>query len=383
MSNNLARDFVALFVVSAGMIGSCIAEPAFVPVDVEVCGASANVRDPEFDSKNRRMLFSDDKQRLKVAGIKLDGSIQSPSCRCEVIDTNLTLSMPGISFFNGGEWAKSQSGLEIFYTKLDTSQRPVLARAWLDGSWRTETLENGTDRAFPGPSSDPLDPNSRLFYWRLLSDGSYEMLWRESTQPSVEHTMPGFIGNNSGGVPRWIPGQRSLTTVLPDAQGTMQAAKYNIDEGSTVFLTADAGNKDEVWMWSAPEFQNQAVFFTVVDGCCIRIYREIGGVWTVVKTVNSADLSSFRNLYSPQPFVYKNKSYIAMQLASGGRYTTSEIWIVAVDPDDNLARQVSDPTLPPGVRNEPEWFVTPLGLFVYYTQVSRGGFSLRRANSGL
>ena len=371
---------VTALMIHADTLGQTV---PFVPEDIEVCPAFANVRDPEFDSRGGRMVFSDKRQRLKVAAIRGDGRIASPFCRGEVIDSGLSLKMPGISFFNGPEWGRSENGTEIYYTKLNARGSPALARAWKNVSWNTEFLINGDDRGFPVPSIGPSDAQVRLFYFRPNDDGSYDTLWRESADPFNEHPFPGFVGPNSGGAPRWIPGQRAIATTVEDADGVMQAARYLIDDEVIELLTTDEGEKDEVWMWSAPEFGDDLVFYAVVDGCCIRVYRQLGSEWVVINTIRSTDFSSNPNIFSPQPFVFKGRSYIAMQLASAGRYSPSEIWIAAIDPGKPLLRQVSDPSLPAQVRNEPEWFSNATAAYVYYSEVSRSGFSLRRAKTGL
>ncbi len=355
----------------------------FVPEDIEVCPASANVLDPEFDSRTGRMVFSDAQQRLKIAAIRSDGRIASPLCKGTIIDSGLLLSMPGINLLNGAEWGRSENGTDIYYTKLNDQGNSTLARAWQDVSWRTEFLPNGEERGLPLPSIGPGDSQVRLLYFRQKGEDSYEILWRESTDPFNEHSFPGYVGTNSGSAPRWIPGQRAITTTLEDTNGIMQAARYFIGDEVTELLTTDEGEKDEVWMWSAPEFGNDLVFYTVVDGCCIRVYRQIENEWVVINTIRSSDFSANPNIFSPEPFTYKNRSYISMQLASAGRYSPSEIWIAAIDPANPLLRQVSDPSSPAQVRNEPEGFFNATGAYIYYSLVNRSGLSLRRAKTGL
>lgn len=359
---------------------------AFFVEDVEICPAAAQIRDPEFNMRDKTVAFTDASQRLKVAPVLADTTLGAKGCAGRVIDTNITISLPGITFRNGAEWARSQTGPELFYAKLGPLGQPQLARAWPNGSggWSTQLLENGDYRQFPVGSINDTDTQSRIFYWRLNPDNSTTTLWRESNAPATEREFPGFVGLNTGGAPRWVPGLRAISTTVPDAQGFLQAAIYNIDSGTLQVLTSDPVSKDEVWLWQAPEFGNAWTMVTVVNGCCVRVYRQTGSTWSQVHGFAASDLSATaRAIFSPEPVVYRGRSYLAFQLASSLRYGPSSIWIAAIDPAAPLYRQVSDPATPTQVRNEPEWYVDRNGAWVFYTQVNQVGYALRRTKTGL
>jgi hypothetical protein len=170
---------------------------------------------------------------------------------------------------------------------------------------------------------------------------------------------------------------------VPDSNGVLQAARYDIDTEETEILTTDAGDKSEVWMWSAPEFGGDFVFSTVVDGCCLRVYRQLDGVWTVIRTFDPSAFSQRPAIFSPEPLVHNGQSYVVMQLAAR-RYGPGDIWIASIDPAQPMLVQISDPAQPNVVRTEPEWMTTPNGVFVYYTAVAAGRrFSLRRLETPL
>jgi len=357
----------------------------FTPQDVKICPASAGIRDPEFDAVSQRMTFFDTMGRLKVVPIQADGSVASPGCRGgTVVDTGVTLKVPGFPLLNGPEWARSQDGPEIFYTKLDAQQQPALARAWKNGdTWQSEFLGLGVNRGVPIPTTEATDLHARIFYAYQPPDAAWEWRWRDSRDAATEAAFPGIAMQSSGGAPRWVQGQRAIATVVPDANGVLQAARFDIDSATIELLTVDAGNKDEVWMWPAPEFNGEQVFMTVVDNCCLRIYRQLAGVWTVIQTADAASFSGKPFIFSPEPFVYKDRSYVVMQL-SRQKYSAAELWIVAIDPASPLLRQVSDPSVPDNVRSEPEFMATPDGAFIYYTMVEgKERASLYRADTGL
>jgi hypothetical protein len=349
--------------------------------DVQVCPFSANVVDPEFDSASQRMVFVDPQGRLRIVPLKADGTPKTPGCAGTVVDTGATLAVPGFDLKNGAEWARSKLGTEVYYTKLDAGQQPVLARAsFSNGGWKIQLLADGEMRGLPLPTTDANDQQPRIMYVQALPDGTFPTLWREGRDPRTEAAFPGSVSDRSGGAPRWVPGQRAITTTQVDARGIAQAIKYSIDSETIEKLTADRGDKDEVWMWPAPEFGNEPIFITVVNGCCLRVYRQIGGVWTVIHTLDAADFSIYPRIFSPEPFVYKGHSYVSMQLGTE-RNGNSDIWIAAVDASAPLLRQVSDPSTL-RIRNEPEFMSTPSGAYNYTTLVGSQA-SLRRAATGL
>ncbi|WP_187293836.1 hypothetical protein [Gloeobacter kilaueensis] len=355
-----------------------------MPEEINVCPASSGVVDPEFDSTSSQMTYFDQTQNLiRVATVTANGTIAPPSCKGPVVAPEAVLSLEGFPLKNGPEWARSERGLEIFYTSVGPDEQNWLARAFFDGSWKHQLLAMGQNRALPLASVDVNDTQPRILYARLLEEGGYDLAWRESTQATSEAAFPASITQSTGGAPRWVSGQRAITTALSDAGGIVQAVRYWIDSGRTEFLTADAGDKDEVWMWQAPEFNGESIFFAVVDEKTIRIYRRIGGLWTAINAIDPSTFSAKPKIFSPEPFVYKGRSYISLQLSTA-KYDPSEIWIAAVDPAAPLVRQISDPAQPNVVRSEPEWIATPKGAYVFFNHIEKNNqFSLWRAKTGL
>jgi hypothetical protein len=371
----------ALATCSGGGMPAAALAQEFVPDDVEVCPGVFEVRDPEILVRRNRIVFMDAAGQLKVSKLGAGGTLGNRGCLGQVIDDNLAISLPGVTFKNGAEWAQSEAGAELYYAKLGSSGEPILARARLvDGTWQTELLTGGTHRAFPIATMNKEDEQPAILYWRLNEDLSTTTLWRFADDPDSEREYPGFIGPNTGGNPRWVRGMRAITTVVPDEFGIMQAAIHYVDAGVTEVLTNDATPKDEVWMWQAPEFGDEWVFSTIVSGTVVRIYRKLDGFWQVVHSFSG--IAPFNRIYSPEPFTYEGRSYLAMQFATSVRYGPSNIWIASIDPEQPLLRQLSQPgTI--AVRNEPEWYADEAGAYVYYTEVTPSGFSLHRATTGL
>jgi hypothetical protein len=318
-----------------------------------------------------------------VTSLRADGSVGPAGCAGTIIDQG-TWGWPGnTGGYNGPEWARSQRGLEIFYLKPLADGTPSLARAWGGGSagWQTESLLSGDRRATITTTHDDTDPQARLMYLYRTPAGQPLPLWRESTDPATESMYPGNFSKATGGVPRWIPGQRAISLTQADSAGVRQAIRYSIDNRTVEMLTSDAGNKDEVWMWSAPEFGGDLVFIAVVDGCCLRVYRQVGVTWVLINSIDAPSLANLSLIFSPEPRVYKGRSYVALQVGNQLYDPASQIWVVAIDPAAPLVRQISDPSS--AVRTEPEWLVTPQGAYVYYTQAATKGNSLRKAAVGI
>ncbi len=368
----------------AAHISGVAAPAAFVPNDIQVCPASAQVLDPEFDSRSQLMTFMDARARLRVTSIKSDGMVGPAGCAGRILDQG-SWGFPGnVAGYNGPEWGRSQEGLEIYFVKfLSDGVTPSLARAWANGGgWQTELLANGEDRATILVSTNDTDPQARLMYLRRMPSGALRSFWRESTEPT-ETIYPGAFNRSTGNAPRWIAGQRAISLVMTDSKGVSQAARYWIDTKTMEQLTSDAGNKSEVWIWSAPEFGGDLVLTTVVDGCCLRVYRQLGETWTLVNTIDAPSFSGLTSIFSPEPIVYRGRSYVALQVGNELMDPASQIWVTSIDPAAPLLRQVSEPGVA-AIRTEPEWMLTLQGAFVYYSQQDTPrGKSLRRAATGL
>ncbi len=355
----------------------------FVPNDVLVCPAAADIVDPEIEPGGSGMVFNTTTGELRVTSIRPDGTFGTGGCKGALIDTGAITKMPDVPFGQGAEWARSQAGTEIVYTKRMPDGSSAMWRAWRNGGvWETAMMTAGQTRGMPMASTDATDPQYRLKYLRRLASGKHLPMWRENELPETETAWRAQGNDASAGVPRWIPGLRALTTASTDSGGYAQAARYWLDTREIEILTSDPSNKDEIWMWQAPEFGNEYVFATIVDVCCIKIYRQIGGAWTPVHTIDARAFAGKPGVYSPEPWVYNGRSYLAMQVGTS-KSSLSDIWVASIDPAQPMYRKISDSVIDT-VRYEPEWFDTPDGPVVFFSQyTSTGKSSLRRAVTGI
>jgi len=357
---------------------------AFVPQDIEVCAAEFDVIDPEFDVDGSQLVYMTTAGEVRVARMRADGFVDAPGCAGELVGTDAIWTLPDKTYRQGPEWALSRSGPEVFYTKSLPDGRFALVNARRDAQgWQAKVLARGENRGMQITSKDAADPQSRIMYLRRNAAGKYVPSWRESTLPMTEASLPVTGNASSGGVPRWVPGERQMSTAALDDNGVYQAAVVSIDERSTRLLTTGPDNKDEVWLWRAPEFGGDWAMISVVDSCCLRIYREVNGIFRHVNSYDVRVLSGLNKIYSPEPVVVGGRSYISFQASNIKLDKKSQIWFVAADPAAPMARQVSDPSVR-AVRIEPEWLVTASGVFIYYTLYDGEKRSaLRRAATGL
>ena len=379
---DLVRGCAAAAALCACALSSAQTATKFVPEEVEVCSSKARVWDPEFDFATQQMAYFDGKDGLRVAAVRADGSFDPPDCAGRLVTRSVTISLPDLPFKAGPEWGLGTRGRELYITKLDGLGRPYMARVWFDGGWREAALPESTDRGLALVSAD-ADTEPRIVYMYTPSQGFYALAWREATRPETERFLPGLVDPGTGGAPRWVPGMRAVTMALPDARGTFQAVRYDIDTDRPVFLTSDSGHKDEVWLWPAPEFDGSLGLMTVVNGCCLRFYRQVSGDWRLYREVKASDFSRRPAIFSPEIHVHEGRSYVAMVLAAK-RTGKSEVWMLGVDPKGLQPVKLSDPAQKGLARSEPEWMVTPQGVFVYVSVSTKGSrFALHRLQTPL
>jgi hypothetical protein len=159
---------------------------------------------------------------------------------------------------------------------------------------------------------------------------------------------------------------------IADSTGTPQVFYSNFDVNVPVQLTFDAGEKYEVWMWCAPEFDNELVCYTLVDNIELRVYRYLpdsGSDPRPWKAVLSYMADNGHLIRSPEPFVYNGRSFIFMSHTVRPPNIRTEIWIASADPANRLFRRIT-PTDPVAQRTDPEVFITDLGPLIYFNKLT-------------
>lgn len=201
----------------------------------------------------------------------------------------------------------------------------------------------------------------------------------------------GFGSNSSAR--RWSIGALHYGFTYPlTVNGVDQAFYYDTITNTSTQLTFDDGDKSKVFMWSAPEYNGDLVLQTVINfngrsgkPVSARIYRSVGsqdpstGVFTLLTTILPTSDRPYIN--SPEPFTYKNKSYVFYLLSATptGGQAISDLYFASIVPDatgsPSFTRQVSDLNVA-AIRSDPEYFtynpnnlLNPDGsypLYLYY-----------------
>ncbi len=338
----------------------------FVPAEVPA-STTRGLIDPEFNRAKGQFTWVDLAGSVWVGGIdRATGEFLPPSGKLELIEKGAAPT-GGLGFtLNGPEWVYGADFDRIVYTRIlpGLAPTPINARlgvAWQknDGTWVRRTASADLPRNAPYGSEEPNDPSPRIAY----NDAAGNHYWREILKPETEEILPG-LPQAQFPVARFARGERSA--VYPVAVGGVsQAFRYRLDGKVLEQLTFDAGDKEQPWMWRAPEFNNEAVLMATVAQSTLVMYRQ--GLdatdptrWTAWYSLPAPLGGRF---YSTEPFVYQGKSYVVMMVIVGA-YPTS-IWVANFDGAAPLLRRVT-PESPDRARADPEIFITDRGPVVFF-----------------
>lgn len=403
--DSLIRRFPLRAAAAAAAAVALLLQPGVTatPLYPEVLVTSAPIPDYEFDwgsrgsncptcnfgEGNAQLTFSDNEGNLWLAKVDYDtGNFIPSNGRGVQLDGN---TAKVADFGNGPEWVASKNGSQIVYTRYtdglppspETAQIAVLTRT--ASGWTKEILPNSLQRATPSGSTDLEDADPRINYVESTKEAVY---WRRLSDPGTEVDMQ--ISEVTGGNSRrWIPGTRKIVF-----QGHDPADRRLLDQvfvhdtdrpGSLEKLTTDNVSKASAFMWRAPEFGNEFVFFTMANFRQeIWVYRELpvpGSTrkqWTVVKKVlappNPSGEAVRQFFWSPEPFVHNGRSYIFTQVGESSRFfdrsKPTHLAIMGIDPLRNDFRMLTQSgSNPERVRLDPEVFITSQGPFVYYNRL--------------
>jgi len=322
---------------------------------------------------NNRLVFSDFNERLWVAHVDpVTGAFVPASGQEEQVDTNAAYAK---DFGNGPEWMFGSAGSQLVYTKYipgvpqsHLSGAMALAQN-VGGTWSAGIVDTGQQRQSPMGTVDIDDPAPRINYL------SYSlMLWRTATDAASEKVVAQSWDGSA--TRRWVPGTHKIVYTGPHNAQYQQVFSYDTDAGTLEQLTFDDVQKAGVFMWQAPEYNNEYVFFTVAyNGTVIQIYRNLDdgtGVkkWSVVYSVTMP--SELPYVFSPEPFVYKGHSFIFFQLSTGGDIlgltTPNQLAMVSADGSAGGFRMLTNDVNVKRVRTDPEYYITANGPYIYYNR---------------
>jgi hypothetical protein len=294
-----------------------------------------------------------------------------------------TLAGPMSIGRNGPEWATSDRGPQALWTRL-VNDVPTIMRATRSGmSWVVEELPGTTNRATPIGSQDPRDPTPRTIWFTQGPLNPYNG-WMELDDTSTSERLPDFYA-----FARFATGHPWVTGVHPAsfADPTPQVFFFDTTTHTEAQITTSPEAKGSTFVWQAPEFGGETVFFTThgdADGepTSIVLYREIQGAWTPVHTIEMPPGMPY--VVSPEPFTWAGQSYVSFISSEAPKNVDNGIavvWIASLDPARPLMRRIS---LAFGVRRkDPEFYLGGARPWVYYSVLTENGNKLRRCELGL
>jgi hypothetical protein len=260
-----------------------------------------------------------------------------------------------------------------------TASSPQIALATYSSSgWKPQVLPNSLNRITPDGTKDATDTDPRVNY---VQGDKEALFWRKRSALSTEVEMPinDLTGGNSR---RWVPGTRKIIFqghLASDPQLLDQVWLFDTDTKKREQLTFDSVTKAGGFMWRAPEYGNEYVFFTMANFRQeLWIYRKLKTpsgqmVWTVTKKVKAPAAAGLPFFWSPEPFTHNGRSYIFTQVSPSNKFFDKSIpthlAITSIDPLKADLRLLTNDTTKPRVRLDPEFFITAKGPFIYYNRL--------------
>lgn len=329
--------------------------------------------DFEFSQARAKLAWTDPNGNLWLADVnRSTGAFEPLSGQGQLIATN-TVSKANMFLWNGPEWISMAVGDHLYYSYYLPGTLPIAANTRMalavqdkEGNWITQPLGRNVPRMADIASTTKGDENAQVMYF----DPQYNHYWRNATSAGTEEIMPFLPAEDKAW--RFATGIRAMLYTTP-INGIPQVVRYWLDTRVHEQLTFDGGAKDTgrtvPWMWPAPEFGDELVFSTVVDGSELRVYRQLPGAdgqlyWTLI---HSASLPPGSTAGSPQWFTYNGKSYLYMAVYVSPNDFPTEIWLANIDAANPILRRITDNTRF-RVRNDPEHFITDTGPLIYYNR---------------
>jgi hypothetical protein len=326
-----------------------------------------------FGSGNARIAYVDLDFTVKVAPVDMvSGRFMLESAI--VIDSNAAFVT---DYGNGPGWMFSQRGSELVYTRFrdnkprrDPYAGVALARQVGGRRWQSGFVPGAMQRVSPKGTTQIEDAVPRISYGHVSKPFAY---WRYAEGSATETVLPGDDSVRGVGL-RWVPGTAEiLLSYVPPGEVDPQIFVHDTDSGSTEQITAGPGYKRAQFMLSPPEFGGDAVAFTVVDDTRFDVYRrslDDQGVlrWQLFHTYAMPAEQPFVS-GSPEAFVHNGRTWIVLALRkTKGANVASNLGIMALDPAQPELRMLTDDTSPARWRSDPEYFIAPDSVYIYFTR---------------
>lgn len=374
-------------------------------VDFEFDWARDGVYCPScnFGDGNSRFTFTDREHNLWLGYIDFQtGEFYPTNGHARLLDKRAAFAT---EFGNGPEWMFSKGGSEVVYTKyfpgmpMNNLSASVAIASMVAGNWQAGIVDNGIRKQSPLATLDLDDPEPCITYENFTRKKVY---WRVAHDPDSEALLP-ITDQISAGSRRWVPGTRKVIfsgSAAPDANGVIypQIFMFHTDSNKLEQLTFDPVNKVGAFMWRAPEYNNEFIFFTMLgrksttvsEITSIGIYRQLPDAnsakhWTLVNLIAMPPDRPY--VWSPEPFVYNGRSYIFFVVSSSPNASDlsvpTQIAITGIDPQKPSFRMLTNDSINERVRMDPEYFITAHGPFIYYFRYIPSTSMRKAVNDGV
>ncbi|MCP5124310.1 MAG: hypothetical protein H6973_01325 [Gammaproteobacteria bacterium] len=326
-----------------------------------------DIKDPEFNQEEMLAVWRVSPRLNQDGSIKEDGKIYITPIDIETgnfslmgqFEINDANPVPQKSVINGPEWANSRRGWEIFYSCYSADFKTVrLCKLYRHQNiWRAPALPSSKHKGMRNPSKNALDPEPNLFYQYyqgIISKGSslkkLYFGWRKDTDNPVDIELSQDIGQG-----KWMPDGRRIVhikTLINSADGKRikQLAIYDRLTNSDQLMLNDGRERRDPFAWNAPELNGQPAIVSIVqnhqtNAWDVEVYRQneqgTWVIWNIIPPVHQ----DFRVNFSPEAFVFKEKSYISIVSYMGSdlkgwRNQPSIVWIASVDPNLEETQQI-------------------------------------------
>lgn len=290
-------------------------------------------------------------------------------------------------FGNGPEMMASTAGSQIGYTVVvdrNGDGTPVLANTHVGLAVQTGTKTwnagpvGAAMRANPSGSKDTTDADPRFNFIKSDKTGT---LWSRLSEPGIEVPMKEFDKYSNGNSRRWVPGTRKIIFQGHDPNETRllldQIFLYDTDTDTVETLTKDSVTKAGGFMWRAPEYNNEYLFFTMANFRQeIWVYRNIAAArntrqWVVIKKIVAPANKELKFFFSPEVFTHNGRSYIFTQVSSSAsffdRTIPTHIALSGIDPLRTDLRVLTG-NGPERLRLDPEYFISAKGPLIYFNR---------------
>jgi hypothetical protein len=323
--------------------------------------------DPEFNlTKNLVTWVDASNGDIWVSGLDpTTGNLVPADGKGKLIEAGAA-PIGGLGFtLNGPEWALGSNIDYVVYTRFEANKPKTAEYALIGIAARDQTGTWTHKNMSPAQRNAPFGSRSRNSSAKIsYNDADGNHYWRSLNDASTEEALPLLAGSGLTPAVRFSDTENVVAypAFVPGTNQT-QVFSYNLDTHTLSQMTTDGGNKDQPWIWTAPDY-GQTMMLTIVDKSAIGLYAQQYGQWVQIQKLDTPVPGTW---FSTEPFTYKGKSYALAQLTRAGQNYPSSIWLIGFDPVHPLLRQLT-PDQPDRARADPEIVFTSSGPIVYFSR---------------